>query len=291
MTMKKLLITGGSGLVGGHLIQLAGGKWAVSATFCQHPFLSSGVNRVSLDLTEPDNIRRVVEAVSPDVIIHCGALSDLDVCEKEPALCFRINAEATGILAELSSIMGCRLIYTSTDMVFDGQKGLYSESDGVHPINIYGRAKQDGEERIKDSCQHHVIARVALVYGSPVIRGNSFSEKILTRIQNGKTTALFQNQFRSPIWVTNLAQALLELAELPFTGTLHLGGKDRVDRYTFGLKLAELKHIPTSLIVPSRMQDVETTAPRPLDVSFNISKAQHLLKTRLLGYREGLCQI
>ncbi|MBN2029564.1 SDR family oxidoreductase [bacterium] len=289
--MKKILITGGSGLVGGHLVQLARAKWDVFATFYRHPFSFSGVHAVSMDLTRPDDVHRVVEKITPDVIIHCGALSDLDLCEKEPELCYRINAEATGILAELSSDMDCRLIYTSTDMVFDGQKGFYSESDKTRPINLYGKAKQDGEERIKDSCPQYVIARVALVYGRPVIRGNSFSEKILNRIQNGKTVFLFEDQYRSPILVANLAQALLELVELPFVGTLHLGGKDRVDRYTFGLKLAELKQIPTSLIVPSRMQDVETAAPRPLDVSFDISKTQHLLKTKLLGYHEGLYQI
>ncbi len=291
LSMKKLLITGGSGLIGGHLIQLARGDWTVSASFYQHPFSCSDVRAVSMDLSRPDDIRRVVEIVAPDVIIHCAAMSDLDLCEKEPELCYRINAEATGILAELSSEMGCRLIYTSSDMVFDGQKGFYSESDKVRPINIYGRAKRDGEERIKDSCPDHVIVRVALVYGPPVIRGNSFSEKILARIQNGKTVVLFEDQFRSPIYVVNLAHVLLELAELPFTGTLHLGGKDRVDRYTFGLTLAELKQISISLIVASRMQDVETTAPRPLDVSFDISKAQNLLKTALLGYREGLSRL
>ncbi|MCJ7813419.1 SDR family oxidoreductase [bacterium] len=289
--MKKILITGGSGLVGGTAVNHARGKWDVYTTTHQHPFSLPGVHVLSLNLTEPDEIRRIIKAISPDVVIHCAALSDLDDCEKKPDLCFRINARATEIIAKLCSEISCRLIYISTDMVFDGRRGRYCESDKTRPINLYGKAKLEGEESVKAFCQNHVIARSALDYGRPVMKGNSFSEKILNRIQNGETVTLFKDQFRTPIWVENLSRALLELAELTFIGTIHLGGRDRVDRYTFGLKLAELKNLSKTLIVPARMKDVQTGAPRPLDVSFDTSKAQHLLKTELLGYREGLRHI
>ncbi len=289
--MKKILITGGSGLVGGTVVNHARGKWDVFTTFHQQSFSLCGVHVLSLNLAEPDEIRRIVKAISPDVIIHCAALSDLDECEKNHDLCFRVNTGATEIIAKLSLEINCRLVYISTDMVFDGKRGHYGESDKTGPINFYGKSKLEGEERIKAFCQDYVIARSALVYGRPVMKGNSFSEKILNRIQNGEKIALFEDQFRTPIWVENLSQALLELAEIQFFGTIHLGGKAKVDRYTFGLKLAELKNLSRSLIVPARMKDVQTIAPRPLDVSFDTSKAQHLLKTRLLGYREGLRHI
>ncbi len=288
--MKRLLITGGSGFVGGHLLSQGRGGWEVFSTFRSHPFSLPGVKGLVLDLENGDEIRKLLKNVWPDVIIHCAAWSDLDGCEKDRDRAFRINAEATGIIAETGSDLGCRLIYTSSDMVFDGEKGDYNESDPTGPINVYGESKLAGEERIKQFCSDYVVARVALIYGSPVTGCNSFSERILDRVRQGKVMPLFTDQYRTPILVQNLAQALLELAGTTFSGTIHLGGRERVDRYAFGLRLAELKGFPKKTLRPVSVSEIQTVASRPRDVSLDTSKAKRLLKTELLGYREGLKQ-
>jgi len=248
------------------------------------------VSGLVLDLENGDEIRDVVRRIRPDVIIHCAAWSDLDGCEKDRDRAFRINAEATGVIAETGSVLGCRLIYTSTDMVFDGEKGDYDESDPTGPINVYGESKLAGEERIEKFCSDYVVARVALIYGSPVTGCNSFSERILDRVRQGKVMPLFTDQYRTPILVQNLAKALLELAGTVFSGTIHLGGRERVDRYAFGLRLAELRGFPAKVLRPVSMSEIQTVASRPRDVSLDTSKAKRLLKTELLGYREGLKQ-
>jgi len=286
--MKRLLITGGSGFVGGHLLTQGKTQRQVIATFCDHPFSFSGATVLPLNLEKPANIRSIVEQIHPDVIIHCAAWSDLDGCETNPDRAFRINAEATEILARVSAKQDCRLIYASTDMVFDGEQGDYRESDPSRPINVYGKSKLSGEEAIKAQCSNYVIARLALVYGRPVLGNNSFSEKILERVQRGDPMPLFTDQFRTPILVQNVARGLLELADSTFIGTVHLGGADKVDRYTFGLRLAEIKGFSQDLLRRALMSDVVTVAKRPRDVSLCISLAKSFLKTELLGYHEGL---
>ncbi len=286
--MRRLLITGTSGFVGGHVLFQAWDEWETFATYHTRVFSFPEVTTLSLDLENENQIRQMIEEVQPDVIIHCAAWADLEMCEHMPERAFSINAKATGILAEMCSKINCRLVYTSTDMVFDGEKGNYDELDRTNPINVYGKTKLAGEEEIQASCSDYVIARAALVYGPPLTGSNSFSERILKRVKNGEIVPLFTDQFRSPILVHNLAQALLELAKGEFKGVLHLGGADRVDRYAFGLRLAELKGFSKTLLKPVSMFENPTVAPRPRDTSLNISRACRLLRTRLLGYKEGL---
>ena len=286
--MRRVLITGGGGFVGGHVATRAAKTWEVFATYRTSSFSFPGVTPVRVDLEDGDGVRRCIREIRPAVILHCAAWTDLDVCEKDRARAFSINTEATTTLAELGSELGCRFVYTSTDMVFDGRKGDYSESDVACPINAYGESKLAGEERVKAICSDSVVARVALVYGPPLTGSNSFSERILERVSRGEAVSLFTDQYRTPVFVQDLAKVLVELARMRWTGTIHLGGAERVDRYTFGLRLAEIKGFSEELFKPISMADLPTVAPRPRDVSLNISEAKTLLTTELSGYREGL---
>ena len=286
--MKRLLITGGSGLVGGHVAAKARLSREVYATCQSNPLNMSSVQSVLMRLEDKNSISDIVHRIQPDAVIHCAAWSDLDRCEQDKERAFKINAESSAALAEACAGSGIRLIFTSSDMVFDGEQGNYAESDAPQPINVYGETKLLAEENIRSICSNHVIVRVALVYGKPITRGNSFSEKILSRFREGKSIPLFTDQFRTPVWVQTLAGALLELADHDYTGTLHIGGSEKVDRYTFGVYLAGIGQYPSKLCDPIRMSDLQTTAPRPKDTSLNISLAKKILKTLFTGYREGL---
>jgi dTDP-4-dehydrorhamnose reductase len=288
--MKRLLITGGSGFVGGHVMSQAKGKWDVFASYHTHPFTYTGVTPLPLNLGEERSIEAVVERIQPEVIIHTAVHGDIDICERHPEKAFHINATSTEIIAELCARMDCRLIYVSTDMVFDGEKGDYSETDDARPINVYGKTKLAAEKFVKSVCPNHVIARSALIYGPPVTGSNSFSERMINVLKSGGMMKLFTDQYRTPILVQNLAQALLELSELSFTGTIHLGGADRIDRFLFGKRLVDIKRLPADKITPAKMSDVRLDGPRPRDLSLNTRKAKGLIQTKLLGYYEGLKQ-
>ncbi|HEX9934801.1 MAG TPA: SDR family oxidoreductase, partial [bacterium] len=263
--------------MGGHAASLSSSRWNTIGTFGRHPFSMPGVKTVALDLGDAPAVRSLVTTLRPDVVLHCAALGNIDRCEADRSGTSKINAEAVSILADACARLPCRLILTSSDMVFDGEKGRYSEGDSVHPLNVYAESKCEAEKAVKALCPDHVVARLALVYGRAVTGGSSFSEGLLKSWEEGKTPSLFQDQFRSPIEAANCAEALLELAEGSFVGTIHLGGPDRVDRYGFGLVLAGLRGIPSERLKAVNLDDVTLQAKRPRDVSFDISRAASLL--------------
>ncbi len=275
-------------MIGGHIASKANTAWEVYATCRSNPVDLSSVQSILLRLEDKDSIPKVIQQIRPDVVIHCAAWSDLDRCEQDRKHAFQINAEGTAVLAKVCAGSNIRLIFTSSDMVFDGKKGNYTESDPPQPINVYGETKLLAEEQIQSVCSNYVIVRVALVYGKPVIRGNSFSEKIVNQFREGKSVPLFTDQFRTPVWVRTLADALLELASHDYAGMLHIGGSEKVDRYTFGLVLAEIGQYPSELCRPVSMFDLPTVAPRPQDTSFKISLAKKMLKTPFTSYRQRL---
>ena len=288
--MKKLLVMGGSGFVGGHVTIKAQGDWEVTSTFLDRPFRLPNVESVQLDITRTKDLRMIMERVRPDAVIHAAAWSGLERCEEDWEGAFSVNTESTWNIAELCKERESRLIFASSDMVFNGEIGPYSEAAAVHPINVYGETKVMAEQMIRSSLRDHVIARIALVYGRSVTGSNSFSEKVTTRLKQGKPMMLYTDQIRTPILVQDLAAALLELAVSDLSGTIHLGGAERVNRYEFGRRIAEIHGFPEQLLEPVTMETMPTKAPRPKDVSLDTTLARSVLKTVLRGYTEGLLE-
>jgi dTDP-4-dehydrorhamnose reductase len=262
----------------------------VFATYFENPISYPDIKAYPVDLSRFADIETLFLHLQPDVVVHTAAWSELDPCEKEPEQTFRINTEATGLIAQICGDMNYKLIFTSSDMIFDGEKGNYSESDEPNPISVYGESKLKAEELIKDLCPDHVLVRVALTYGKPLSGNRSFSEWIQNKVKAGEEVPLFTDQLRSPVLVQDLADAILELADSAHYGTIHLGGADGVDRYTFGKKLAELKGFSPDCLKPVSLADVDFVAKRPKDLSFNTNLAREVLRSPLSGFNEGLKQ-
>jgi len=274
----KLLVTGGTGFLGGHVITQAKAHWQVFATFrTQHP-KTEEVSWIRMDLENTEHIFKIMDFISPQAVIHTAGMTQVDACEIEREKAFQINVIATEKIAEWCKKEKARLVFVSSDMVFDGEKGNYTESDIPNPLNWYGNTKAIAETRIFNIYPESVCARVALIYGKPALWGTSFSNELIKKLSCGEKVKLFTDQFRTPIDAPHLAQALLELAESSLTGTFHLGGPERIDRYTWGLQLAESYGLSLDLIEPIQMEDISWVAPRPRDVSLNISKVRQILK-------------
>ncbi len=286
---RKILLTGASGFLGSVLLQKAAPSWETVGLFYEHPVAPLPHARTHrLDLTAEKDIRRFLRSEKPDVIIHAAAQTRVDLCEESPEACRRLNEAGTRTLAEAASELGSRLLYISTDLVFDGQKGLYAENDPTHPLSTYARTKLAAERIVQSACSNFVVVRIAIMYGRSPLNRYSFSEWLRTSWEKGQPTPLFYDQYRTPIWVDNLAEALLELAEKDFVGVLHLAGSQRVDRVRFARILAQILGANKKLIVPKSMFDVPARAPRPKDVSLKIDRARALLKTPLLSVEDGL---
>jgi dTDP-4-dehydrorhamnose reductase len=223
---------------------------------------------VLLDLTDIQGVSAAIAGSQPDVIVHSAALTDVDKCENDKDLAYRINVLGTKAVAEAAEAFGAHLIYISTDYVFDGVQGNYSEADEVRPINYYGQTKLIGEKYC--SC----VARTCVIYGSRPASGKvNFALWIINKLRARETIRIVTDQYLTPTLNTNLAEMVLEMADKRLGGIYHLAGATRISRYDFAVRLAREFGLDESLISPSKMADMKWAARRPDDSSLCTAKA------------------
>ncbi len=285
--MGRVLITGASGFLGGHLCRSAAGRWKVLAGFHAHRTLEPGVCPVRVDLEDLRSLPRLLDDAQPDSVLLAAALQ-VDACEMSPERARVVNADATARVAEWCARRGRRMIYISSDMVFGGGEGSYREADEPVPLQIYGRSKLEAERRVAGICRDYCIVRLPLLYGFPAAGGACFFSRMIASFERGEAVRVFSDQFRSPGLVMNVADAILELLGSSCTGILHVAGSCRCSREEMARAACRLGGWPESLVRPVSTADVELAAPRPPDVSLDISVAQSVLTTRLLGMEEGM---
>jgi dTDP-4-dehydrorhamnose reductase len=283
--VKRLLLTGASGLLGSNLLRSGRERFDLFG-LCSPRDPSPPGPRV--DLTNARALRDAVEQFRPDVILHAGAMTGPVDCEKHPDEAMRVNVDATRLLASLAAEHGARFLFLSTDLVFDGNKGMYREEDPVGPLSHYGRTKVLAEQATHERMPAALIVRTTLMVGfSP--RGNrSVNEAMQTALDRGETLRLFRDEYRSIIGVGNLAEALLELADSTVTGVLHLAGPERRSRYDWGLLIARRFGWDLSRLQPVTRAEMPMVPPRPADVSLDIGRARRVLKTPIQSIEEVL---
>jgi dTDP-4-dehydrorhamnose reductase len=284
----RILITGVSGFIGGHLFARPPADWEVWGTHLNSLMEAESARSLRVDLRDPAALQAVMRGVKPDLVIHAAAYSRVRFCEQAPTAAWETNTWVTTTLCEICLKQKARLIFLSSDMVFDGVKGAFSESDRPNPINFYGWTKLAAEKRVADLGDLAVIARTNLTYGQASRGGTSFSQEVIETIRAGKPYYLFADQHRSFISVQNLADCLWELAAGEFSGVIHLGGTESTDRYSFGLKLAQRARLDTQLLLPSSASTAGFDHGYPRNNTFDLTLASQVLKTRLLGLDEGL---
>ena len=292
----KILITGASGFLGGYLAQAAQaqaaqGKGELLGTYWEHPVAMPGVELHRMDLTNLVAVAQFVRKVQPQIIIHSAALANLDTCEAQKDLAWRTNVDAARMIAAVARELSCRLIHISTDMVFDGKKGNYTEDDALEPLSYYGYSKRAAEEAVLRAYPEALVVCVALLFGFSVAGGNSFSAEIYNRLRAGQKVKVFADQYRTPIWAGNAAQAILELAEKERAGILHLAGTERISRADFARELARQINADLNLLEAVSMHEVNWLVPRPEDVSLNTNRAREILRAPLLDCRAGIQQM
>lgn len=286
---KRFLITGGSGFVGWNLCNFLKSRHELYASFCEHPFQIEGCQFLQIDLTRKTPVLEAIGSCKPEIIIHAAAISSPDVCEQQKERAWEVNVTGTQNILDAALLLGCRVVYVSTDMVFDGEQGNYAETDMPAPVNYYGLTKQEGEKLCLQSRADALVVRITLQYG----RGNgvhsSSSDWLMSNLQSGKQVSLFTDQFRTMTWVLDTAQGL-EIAALYGTAgeIYHLTGPERISRYEFGRLFASAFNFPHSLLQQSLMEEIPTAASRPKDVSLNGEKFLRQFNYQPRGVRAGL---
>ncbi len=280
----KVFITGGSGLLGSKVAEIALERgYNVYSGFNSHK--PEFGEPVKFDLADPNSIVKVIDDVRPNVIIHSAALTDVDRCEVEKELAYKINVEGTKIVAEMARKLGAFLVYISTDYVFDGERGMYKEEDETNPINYYGYTKLLGEKYCQDFC----IARTCVIYGARPASGKvNFALWLINKLEKGECVKIITDQFITPTLNTNLAKMLLEIAERGLKEVFHLAGTTRVSRFEFAKEIAREFGLDESLIVPSKMDEINWIAKRPRDSSLDVSKAARYLNEKPYDLKKAL---
>ncbi|MFW6115422.1 MAG: SDR family oxidoreductase [Chloroflexota bacterium] len=288
-----ILVTGGSGYLGRWVVCLARPSWDVTATFLTQTPRAPGVHWRRLDVRDQPAVAALIDELQPSAVVHTAALNPGQGTEFEPT-----NAAGTRHVARAAAAVGARLIHVSTDVLFDGQKGSYTEEDSPSPITPYGRSKALAEEAVHASGADAVIVRTSLLYGpaadapQPPAREQGWrrwdrqTRWVVGDLQAHKPVRLFTDELRCPVWVESLASALLELAAHPYRGVLHVAGPQDLSRYAFGVRLARVHGVDPAGITPALSR--ESGLIRPLDCTLDSSRAQTLLRTPLPGVDEIL---
>jgi len=284
----KVLVTGASGLFGSRLCELATGKgWEVYSAYVEHK-PSSGVP-LRFDISDRKAADDVFRHVKPEVVVHSAAMTDVDRCESEKALAWRINVEGTFNIVENCRRHDVFLVYISTDYVFDGEKGEYRESDTPNPVNYYGLTKLKGEESVKEQLETYCIARGSVVYGAIPASGKvNFALWLLERLKKGEKTSVVTDQWNSPTLNTSLARMVCEVVEKRLKGVFHLAGASRLSRYEFARNLVEVFNLETDLVTPVESAKISWVAKRPRDSSLNVDKALAMLENKPLHIVDAL---
>lgn len=283
--MDNILATGGSGLLGSKVVRLAESVYEVVST---HHTRSLFPNSIKFDITNRQEVFKVIRKFRPNVVIHTAAETNVDKCETDKDWAWRVNAEGTRNIAEACGKMNVKLVYISTDYVFDGEKGFYVEEDVPNPVNCYGWTKLKGEEFLKEYCGNYIIARASVLYGWHPWKVN-FATWVIGSLRLGKQITVVNDHFNSPTLADNLAEVLLEMVKRDLSGIYHAAGSERINRYEFAVKIAEAFDLDASLIRPIKMSELRVwVAKRPRDSSLCINKVQKQLKTKFLNVQESL---
>ncbi|WP_152054080.1 SDR family oxidoreductase [Tautonia marina] len=279
----RIVVTGASGQLGAYVLDRLGPSghevigWSRSS-----PGHRSGFPIEQVDLLDLEAISRAIERDQPDTILHLGAISSVDQAFRDPETAFAVNARATGFIAARADVSGCRVVYASTDMVFDGVRGWREEEDDAEPISTYGASKKEGERQLflpYPSALNNAVVRLSLLYGPSRIGKPTTLDRVFDALRAGQRQAFFVDEFRTPLDYATAADAIVRMAEeREHSGVFHLGGIERLTRFEMIGRLALHEGLPVDLIGQNRQEDVPAPEPRPRDISLDSSKIEAALR-------------
>ncbi len=291
--MKRIIITGAAGLLGQHLIHYLESVSNTDPDFsilsidkAVNPFKNrANIRFIQADITEFDSLKSTIEDFKPDLIFNCASYNDVDGAEENKRLTDDINVH---LVENLLALSPKKIIHFSSDYVFNGLHGPYSEEDTALPINYYGQTKYRSEKILQESGENYLIVRSNVLYGTGKDIRLNFVTWLIGSLRKNKRVRIVTDQFGNPTYAGNLAEAAIEAARMGFSGILHIAGKDYLSRYEAALKAAAFFNLDSEMITPITTEKLSQPASRPLRGGLKIDKAGKLLKTGLLGLDEGL---
>ncbi|AJM91273.1 SDR family oxidoreductase [Nitrosopumilus piranensis] len=283
---KKLLIIGGSGLVGSTLLEYAD-DYELHVTYNTNPFEKQNVQTSQLNLLDNEqDIIDLIKNLEPDVVINTVAHPSVDLCEKNPEIANNLHVKTTKIITDICSKINSKLIYFSTDAVFDGKTDLkYVEKDLPNPINYYGLTKLNAEKIVL--CEkNNVILRTSVIYGNH--KKSRFTNWIIGNLIQNKIVDPHVDQFNTPTLVDDLAISILKIISKDVSGLFHATGKTCLNRYEFAKEISSQFGFDSKLILPVTSEQKKQEAPRPKKTCLDSSKLEKIIDYEFCDIKKGI---
>lgn len=280
MLYQRVLITGANGLLGQELVHQMSSRpdYDVLATAREdEPKFSGGsCGYVPLDITNEQEVAAVFQDFTPDVVVNCAALTEVDRCESERERCWQINADAVNTLAKQCLTSGSRILQVSTDFIFDGLKGPYKEGDRPNPLSYYGRSKLAGENAARRAgMEKWAIARTVLVFGAGEnLSRSNFVLWVIDKLSKGESIRVVTDQYRTPTYAPDLARGIERIVRYQKQGVYHISGRELFSIHKLAIEVAKTFDLDQNLIVPTDGSEFTQTAIRPPRTGFLILKAE-----------------
>ena len=287
MRPRKILITGASGLLGINLALEAAQEHTVIGLANNQRVQTKSFQVLQADLLAPGAVERILDQTQPDWVIHCAALANVDACEAEPARAYQLNTEVPRILAQHVARGGARLLHVSTDAVFDGQRGQYSEEDTPNPLSTYAKTKLDGELAVAQTAPSAIIARVNL-FGWSISGKRSLAEFFYYSLKAHQPVKGFTDVYFCPLLANDLAKIFLEMLALELNGLYHVVSSQCGSKYDFGLQIADKFGLNATLIEPVSVKDAGLKAARSPRLTLRSEKLRQALGKPLPNLSAGL---
>lgn len=285
--MRTALVTGAAGLLGQHIaVRLASEFTVTGVDIAANPFRENSISSyIKADLSSAESVRKIAADMRPDLIVNCAAYTDVDGCERNRQLAERLNV---GLIEDLAYFVDAKIIHFSTDYVFDGKTGPYSEGDATSPLGYYGLTKLISEEKLLASRADALVIRSNVLFGTAAGVRPNFVTWLIDSLRAGKRLNIVTDQFNNPIHAGHLADATVKTALANLCGIWHIAGRDYLSRFEIAARVADFFGLHKTLINPITTNQLGQAALRPMRGGLKVDKIAETLGLTLPNFEEGL---
>lgn len=273
---KRILIIGSNGMLGQRLAQffMSDANVELMCTSVEDESFISGISYKQLDIGQKNKVREIILGFFPDFVINAAAFTNVDKSESEKETAWKINVNGVENIALYSWTVDAHLIHISTDYIFDGKKGPYTEEDKPNPIGYYGRTKLASENSIKISGVRYTIIRPNVLYGPAKFSRPDYVKWVVNSLRDGEKIRIVTDQISNPTYIDDIVIAINKIIEFKKEGIYNIGGAEMISRFDFTLRIAKYFGLDEKLILPIVTKELNLAAQRPLKSGLITLKAQ-----------------